>query len=125
MIAFVVFFSAYFAEIVRSGIQSVGRMQIKAAQSTGLTYSQTMRLIILPQALRNMLPALITECVIVFQGTTIAYVIGMREFLHSTTLVAERTIRPIELYLFAALVYLVICFSGTRLALFLEKNKRI
>ena len=100
-------------------------MQIKAALSTGLTYSQTMRLIILPQALRNMLPALITECVIVFQGTTIAYVIGMREFLHSTTLVAERTIRPIELYLFAALVYLVICFSGTRLALFLEKNKRI
>ena len=125
LIAFVVFFSAYFAEIVRSGIQSVGRMQIKAAQSTGLTYSQTMRLIILPQALRNMLPALITECVIVFQGTTIAYVIGMREFLHSTTLVAERTIRPIELYLFAALVYIVICFSGTRLALFLEKKKRI
>jgi len=124
LIAFVVFFSAYFAEIVRSGIQSVGKMQIKAAQSTGLTYPQTMRLVILPQALRNMLPALVTECVIVFQGTTIAYVIGLREFLHSTTLVAERTVRPIELYLFAALVYLIICFSGTRIASILEKKRR-
>ena len=123
LIAFVVFFSAYFAEIVRSGIQSVGRMQIKAAQSTGLTYPQTMRLIILPQALKNMLPALVTECVIVFQGTTIAYIIGMREFLHSTSLVAERTIRPIELYLFAALVYLIICFTGTRIATLLEKKE--
>ena len=120
---FVIFFAAYFAEIVRSGIQSVGSVQVKAALSTGLTYAQSMRLIVLPQALRNMLPALVTECVIVFQGTTIAYVIGMREFLHSTSLVAERTVRPVELYLFAALVYLVICFAGTRLALFLEKNK--
>ncbi|XDZ63078.1 amino acid ABC transporter permease [Alphaproteobacteria bacterium LSUCC0396] len=125
LIAFVVFFAAYFAEIVRSGIQSVGSAQVKAALSTGLTYSQSMRLIVLPQALRNMLPALVTECVIVFQGTTIAYVIGMREFLHSTSLVAERTVRPVELYLFAALVYLVICFTGTRLALFLEKNKEL
>ena len=83
-----------------------------------------MRLVILPQALRNMLPALVTECVIVFQGTTIAYVIGLREFLHSTTLVAERTVRPIELYLFAALVYLIICFSGTRIASILEKKRR-
>ena len=98
-------------------------MQIKAAQSTGLTYPQTMRLIILPQALKNMLPALVTECVIVFQGTTIAYIIGMREFLHSTSLVAERTIRPIELYLFAALVYLIICFTGTRIATLLEKKE--
>ena len=82
-----------------------------------------MRLIVLPQAFRNMLPSLVTECVIVFQGTTIAYVIGMREFLHSTTLVAERTVRPIELYLFATFIYFIICFAGTRLALFLENRK--
>lgn len=120
--AFVVFFSAYFAEIVRSGIQSVGRNQIQAGLSTGLTYSQSMRLIVLPQALRSMLPSLITECIIVFQGTTIAYVVGMSEFLHSTFVVTERTVRPVELYLFAAAVYFVVCFSGSLMARKLEKN---
>ncbi len=120
--AFVVFFSAYFAEIVRSGIQSVGRNQIQAGLSTGLTYSQSMRLIVLPQALRSMLPALVTECIIVFQGTTIAYVVGMSEFLHATFVVTERTVRPVELYLFAAAVYFVVCFSGSLMARKLEKN---
>ena len=122
MIAFVVFFSAYFTEIIRSGIQSVGRNQIQAGLSTGLTYFQTMRMIILPQALRNMAPALITECVIVFQGTTIAYVVGLREFLHSTFLVTERTFRPVELYVFAAFVYFIVCFTGSHLARKLEKR---
>jgi len=120
--AFVVFFSAYFAEIVRSGIQSVGRNQIQAGLSTGLTYSRSMLLIVLPQALRSMLPALITECIIVFQGTTIAYVVGMSEFLHSTFVVTERTVRPVELYLFAAAVYFVVCFSGSLMARKLERN---
>lgn len=124
LVAFVVFFSAYFTEIIRSGIQSVGRNQIKAALSTGLTYSQAMRLIVLPQAVRNVIPALITECVIVFQGTTIAYIIGLKEFLHSTILVTEVTVRPIELYLFAALVYFIICFTGSSLARRLEKKAR-
>lgn len=120
--AFVVFFSAYFAEIVRAGIQSVGRNQIQAGLSTGLTYSQSMRLIVLPQALRSMLPALVTECIIVFQGTSIAYVVGMSEFLHSTFVVTERTVRPVELYLFAAAVYFVVCFSGSLMARKLEKS---
>ena len=113
LIGFVVFFS---------GIQSVGSNQIKAALSTGLSYPQTMRLIVLPQAMRNVMPALVTECVIVFQGTTIAYVIGLREFLHSTILLTERTVRPVELYLFAALVYFVVCFAGSTLARRLEKK---
>lgn len=120
--AFVVFFSAYFAEIVRAGIQSVGRSQVQAGLSTGLTYSQSMRLIVLPQALRSMLPSLVTECIIVFQGTTIAYVVGMSEFLHSTFVVTERTVRPVELYLFAAAVYFIVCFTGSVLARKLEKN---
>lgn len=123
LIGFVIFFSAYFAEIIRSGIQSVGRNQVQAGLSTGLSYSQTLRLIVLPQALRNMLPALVTECIIVFQGTTIAYVVGLREFLHSTFLVTERTVRPVELYLFAALVYFVVCFAGSRLARKFEKRE--
>ncbi len=123
MIGFVVFFSAYFTEIIRSGIQSVGRNQIQAGLSTGLTYFQTMRMIILPQALRNMMPALITECVIVFQGTTIAYVVGLREFLNSTFLITEVTLRPAELYTFAAFVYFVVCFAGSSLARQLEKRQ--
>ena len=123
MIAFVVFFSAYFTEIIRSGIQSVGRNQIQAGISTGLTYFQVMRMIVLPQAMRNMMPALVTECIIIFQGTTIAYVVGLREFLNSTFLVTERTIRPVELYIFAAVVYFVVCFSGSCLARYLEKKK--
>ena len=120
LIAFTVFFGAYFAEIVRSGIQSVRRGQLEAAMSTGLTYAQAMRFVVLPQALRNMMPSLVTECVIVFQGTTIAYVVGMREFLHTTFLVTERTMRPVELYLFAALVYFVVCLAGSLFARRLE-----
>lgn len=123
MIGFIVFFSAYFTEIIRSGIQSVGRNQIQAGLSTGLTYFQTMRMIVLPQALRNMMPALITECVIVFQGTTIAYVVGLREFLNSTFLITEVTLRPAELYTFAAIVYFVVCFAGSSLARKMEKRK--
>ena len=123
MIAFVIFFTAYFTEIVRSGIQSVGRNQIQAGLSTGLSYLQTMRYIVLPQAIRAMLPALTTECIIVFQGTTVAYVIGLNELLHRTSLVAERTIRPAELYVFVAVVYLVICYSASLFARRLEKSR--
>lgn len=123
LVAFVVFFTAYFAEIIRSGIQSVGRNQIRAGLSTGLTYVQTMRTIVLPQAVGNMLPALASECIIVFQGTTIAYVVGLREFLHSTLLVTEHTVRPVELYLFAAGVYFVICFAGSQVCRRLEKGR--
>jgi glutamate/aspartate transport system permease protein len=122
LIAFIIFFSAYFAEIVRSGIQSVRRSQLEAGMSTGLTYAQAMRLVVLPQALRSMMPALVTECIIVFQGTTIAYVVGMGEFLHSTFVVTERTVRPVELYLFAAAVYFSVCFAGSMLARNLEKK---
>lgn len=120
LIAFTIFFAAYFAEIVRSGIQSVRRGQLEAAMSTGLTYAQAMRFVVLPQAMRSMMPSLVTECVIVFQGTTIAYVVGMREFLHTTFLVTERTMRPVELYLFAAVVYFVVCLTGSLFARRLE-----
>jgi glutamate/aspartate transport system permease protein len=123
IIAFVIFFAAYFTEIVRSGIQSVGLNQIQAGLSSGLTYLQTMRYIVLPQAIRAMLPALTTECIIIFQATTVAYVIGVSELLHRTSLVAERTIRPAELYVFVAVVYLVICYSASLFARSLEKSR--
>ena len=122
IIAFVIFFSAYFAEIVRSGIQSVGSRQIQAGLSSGLTYAQTMRHIILPQAIRAMLPALTTQCILVLQGTTVAYVVGYDELLHTTAMIAERTGRPIELYLSVAVVYFLICYGGSLLTRHFEKG---
>ena len=123
VIAFVIFFTAYFAEIVRSGIQSMGASQVQAGLSSGLTYSQTMRYIVLPQAIRTMLPALTTECVLVFQGTTVAYVIGYSEILHWASMVAEHTLRPVEIYLFVTVVFLLICYSGSLLSRYFEKSR--
>ena len=115
-VAFVVFFSVYFSEIVRSGIQSVGRMQIQAGLSTGLTRGQTMRHIVLPQAVRAMLPALTTQCIVVFQGSTVAYVVGYDELLHSSSMIAERTGRPVELYIATAVIYFLVSLAGSLLA---------
>lgn len=122
IVAFVIFFSAYFAEIVRSGIQSVGSRQIQAGLSSGLSYAQTMRHIILPQAIRAMLPALTTQCILVLQGTTVAYVVGYDELLHTTSMIAERTGRPIELYLSVAVVYFLICYGGSLVSRHFEKG---
>jgi glutamate/aspartate transport system permease protein len=120
--AFIVFFAAYFAEIVRSGIQSVGARQIQAGLSSGLTYAQTMRHIVLPQAIRAMLPALITQCIVVFQGTTVVYVIGYSELLHTAASIAERTVRPVELYVTVAFIYFIVCYSASRIARHFEKG---
>jgi len=123
LIAFVVFYAAYFSEIIRAGIQSVGKGQIMAGYSTGLTYFQTMRYIVLPPALRHMVPLLVTQSIILFQGTTVAFIIGLKEFLHRISLLTETTLRSFELYIFAALVYLAICYSGSALSRRLEARK--
>ena len=122
IIAFAVFFAAYFCEIVRTGIQSIGHAQVQAGLSTGLTHVQAMCHIVLPQALRSMIPALTTECVIIFQATSVAYIVGYNEFLHTVSMTVERTQRPIELYAFCALVYCVICYAGSVLARHFEKK---
>jgi glutamate/aspartate transport system permease protein len=122
IVAFVIFFSVYFAEIVRSGIQAVGRRQIQAGLSTGLTPIQTMRHIVLPQALRAMLPALTTQCIVVFQGTTVAYVVGYEELLHTASMVAERTVRPVELYCAVAVIYFAVCLAMSLVARRFEKK---
>lgn len=123
IVAFVIFFSAYFAEIVRSGIQSVGNRQIQAGLSSGLTYGQTMRYVLLPQAIRAMLPALTTQCILVLQGTTVAYVVGYDELLHTTAMIAERTGRPVELYLTVAVIYFLICYAGSLVSRHFEKGR--
>ncbi|MCX7323041.1 MAG: amino acid ABC transporter permease [Hyphomicrobiales bacterium] len=115
IVAFIVFFAAYFAEIVRSGIQSVGVRQIQAGLSS-------MRHIVLPQAIRAMLPALITQCIVVFQGTTVVYVIGYSELLHTAASIAERTVRPVELYVTVAAIYFIVCYSASRIARHFEKG---
>lgn len=110
-IAFIVFEASYFAEIIRAGIQSIPKGQMQAALSTGLDYKQTMRYIIIPQALRNMIPSLLTQSVIIFQDTSLAYVIGLKEFLRSASIVDAREVRSLELYTFVGLVYFIFCFT--------------
>jgi glutamate/aspartate transport system permease protein len=124
VVSFIVFEAAYFAEIIRAGIQSVSKGQSMAAYSTGLTSSQCTRYVILPQALRNMMPALVTQAVVIFQDTSLAYVIGLREFLRRVNLVDAREARSVELYLFAGLVYFTICSAGALVSHRLEHRRQ-
>lgn len=111
IITFVAFEAAYFSEILRAGIQSIPRGQVHAGQAVGMTYSQTMRLIVLPQAFRNMLPILLTQTIILFQDTSLVYAIGADDLLKGLTTAGKIYGRPEEAYLLAAVVYFVICFG--------------
>jgi glutamate/aspartate transport system permease protein len=113
LIAFTLFEAAYYCEIIRAGIQSVTRSQINAGMALGLTYGQTMRYIILPQAFRNMVPVLLTQAIVLFQDTSLVYVVGLRDFLTAADMVAVRDNRLVEMYGTAALVYFVLCLSGS------------
>ncbi len=115
LIAFVLFEAAYYSEIMRAGIQSVKRGQVHAGQSTGLNYWQIQRFVVLPQAFRNMIPILVTQGIILFQDTSLVFVVSLRDFMTASSIVARTEGRLVEMYLFAALVYFVICFSGSML----------
>lgn len=108
LITFTMFEAAYFSEIMRAGIQSISKGQPAAAQALGLTYSQTMRYVVLPQAFRNMLPVLLTQTIVLFQDTSLVYVLSISDFLGAASKVAQRDGRLVEMYLFAALVYFTI-----------------
>jgi glutamate/aspartate transport system permease protein len=108
LITFILFEAAYFAEIMRAGIQSISRGQPAAASALGLTYSQSMRYVVLPQAFRNMLPVLLTQTIVLFQDTSLVYVLSIPDFLGAASKVAQRDGRLVEMYLFAALVYFII-----------------
>ena len=110
VIAFTMFEAAYYSEIIRAGLLSVSSNQIAAARATGLTYSQSMIYIILPQAFRNMIPVLLTQAVILFQDTSLVYVVSLRDFMTASSIVAQSQSRLVEMYLFAALIYFLICF---------------
>ena len=110
-ITFVAFEAAYFSEIVRAGIQSVSRGQVNAGRALGMTYGQNMRLVILPQAFRNMVPVLLTQTIILFQDTSLVYAIGAYDLLKGFTTAGKIYGRPEEAYLLAAVVYFVLCYS--------------
>jgi len=122
IVTFTLFEAAYFSEIVRSGVQSIPRGQLAAAQALGMRYVQTMATIILPQAFRAMAPVLLTQTIVLFQDTSLVYVLSLTDFLGGATKIAQREGRLVEMYLFAALVYLVICFSTSRLVAHLQKR---
>ena len=102
LVTFTLFEAAYFAEIMRAGIQSIPRGQPAAAQALGLNYRQTMRYVVLPQAFRNMLPVLLTQTIVLFQDTSLVYVLSVTDFLGAASKVAQRDGRLVEMYLFAA-----------------------
>ena len=110
-ITFVAFEAAYFSEIMRAGIQSIPRGQVMAGQALGMTYGQNMRLIVLPQAFRNMIPVSLTQTIILFQDTSLVYAIGAYDLLKGFVTAGKIYGRVEEVYLLAALVYFVICFG--------------
>ncbi len=111
---FALFEAAYYSEIIRSGINSVGKKQIHASYALGMTYAQTMMHIILPQAFRNMLPVLLTQTIILFQDISLVYVIGATDFLGAADKLNQRDFRPLELYSFVAIVYFALCWFLSR-----------
>lgn len=124
LIAFVMFEGAYYSEIMRAGLQSVRVGQWQAAKASGLGYLQTVRLIALPQALRNMAPLMVTQGVILFQDTALVYVVSLHDFMTSVSIVANNTNSPVKMYVFAAIVYLAICQAGNALAGRLKRASR-
>ena len=118
--AFVIFEGAYIGEIIRAGIQSVPKGQVDAATASGLGYVQTMGNVILPQAIRNMIPSLVTQFIVLFKDTSLASIIGMMDLTKAAQTVSERELRPFEMYLFIAVVYWAITYSMSRFSRWLE-----
>lgn len=122
LVAFVLFEAAYYSEIIRAGISSVRAGQFAAGRSIGMSYMQTMRYVILPQAFRAMTPVLLTQAIVLFQDTSLVYVVGLKDFLVSAELIANRDQRLVEMFVFVALVYFLISFAGSLLTRRLQKS---
>ncbi|WP_398467683.1 amino acid ABC transporter permease [Tardiphaga sp.] len=122
IITFTLFEAAYFAEIMRAGIQSVPRGQVMAGYAIGLNYRGVMRYVTLPQAFRNMLPVIFTQTIVLFQDTSLVYVLSITDFLGAAAKVAQRDGRLTEMYLFAAVVYFVISFTASFFVKRLQKR---
>ena len=114
LLTFTLFEAAYFSEIIRAGIGSVARGQMQAGLALGLTYRQVMGSVILPQVFRTMLPVLLTQTIVLFQDTSLVYVLSITDFLGAASKIAQRDGRLVEMYVFAALVYFAICFAASQ-----------
>jgi len=124
VIAFIIFEATYFGEIFRAGYQSISKDLSAAAYSTGMTYAQTARYILVPIAFRRMLPSLITQSIVTFQDTSLAFVIGLQEFVRRTSIVDNLEVRSIQLYGFVAVVFFIFCFIGSKISRHFEEKGR-
>ena len=125
LITFTVFEAAYYSEIMRAGIQSVKKDQANAGYALGMTYFQCMWHIVLPQAFRNMLPVLLTQTIVLFQDTSLVYVIGAYDLLKGFDVISKNFNRPVEAYLVAAILYFTICFSLSFVVRSIQKKIQI
>lgn len=121
-ITFTLFEATYYSEIMRAGIQSVSKGQVNAGYAVGMSYAQTMRFVVLPQAFRNMLPVLLTQTIILFQDTSLVYAVGEYDLLKGFEVAGKNFNRPVETYLVAAVVYFIICFGLSQLVRQLQKK---
>ena len=122
VITFTLFEAAYYSEIMRAGIQSIPRGQVWAGYALGLDYWQTMAKVVLPQAFRNMIPILLTQTIILFQDTSLVYVLSITDFLGAASKIAQRDGRLVEMYLFAALVYFLMSFTLSYIVKILQQK---
>jgi glutamate/aspartate transport system permease protein len=122
VIGFILFEGAYFCEIIRSGIEGVRRGQVMAGLASGLTPAQCMRLIVLPQAFRAMLPVMLMQSINVFKSTSLVYVIGLRDFLTAADLIGGRDNRLTEMYVLVAVVFFVICWAASQAVNLLQRR---
>jgi glutamate/aspartate transport system permease protein len=124
VISFIIFEATYFGEIFRAGYQTISNDMVNASYSTGMTYSQTARYITVPVAFQRMLPSLITQSIVTFQDTSLAFVIGLPEFVRRASIVDNMEIRSVELFGFVAIVFLIICYVGSRISRHYEEKYR-
>ena len=122
IITFVAFEAAYFSEIVRAGINSVSREQSSAGMALGMTYGQNMKLIVLPQAFRNMIPVFLTQVVILFQDTSLVYIMGASDLFWAFDRIGRNSGVIVEMYILAAVAYFAICFTLSRIIRFYQKR---
>lgn len=123
LVAFTLFEAAYYCEIMRAGIRGISHGQMAAALASGLGRRQTYAYVILPQAFRRMAPVLLTQSIALFQDTSLVYVIGLHDFMTAASVTASRDGRLVELYLFAAAVYFVLCFTASRAVQLLSRRE--
>ncbi len=125
VITFIMFEAAYYCEIMRAGIQSISRGQVWAGYAMGMSYWQTMAYIVLPQAFRNMIPVLLTQTIVLFQDVSLVYVLSITDFVGAASKIAQRDGRLVEMYLFVAVVYFVLCFSLSQAVKIIQKKVAI